>query len=249
MPDRRILVVGTTSDYIAYIVKHYPDRVLFLTDREERMDATEPAPDKTSEIVLDLSDSADVAATIQQHLRLNDQTLTGITCFDCEWLTLAAEIAELFKLPFPSIESVRLSRNKHLTKMRWAEKGVRCPKIELINSVNQALTLVDRFKSAVILKPLTGSGSELTYRCSDTYELGVAYRAVTDGLVRRSETPLYRADQSESFKSSSRPMALVMTFPPGYVGTSSSVIYPAFTSPATMEWSSLICIILSPSIK
>ncbi len=194
MPDRRVLVVGTTADYIAYIHERYGRRALFLTDPAQRLGAAEAAPDNSSEIVTSLSDTGGVLKALGRHLETKGQSLSGVVCYDCEWLSLTARLARHFELPYPSIDSVRLSRDKYLTKRTWTEHGVRCPRVELVGSAGRALRLVEQFGSPVVLKPLTGSGSELTFRCNDVYDLAAAYRTLMDGLAHRGESPLYRVN-------------------------------------------------------
>ncbi len=197
MSDRRVLVVGTTPDYIAYISERYPGRALFLTDPVQRAGSVEAAPDDASEIVCDLLDKDSLLQALKKHLEELHQSLSGVVCYDCEWLTLAAELAERFSLPFPSVESVRLSRDKFLTKKKWSEHAVRCPRVELVHSGWQALRLVERFGQPVVLKPLTGSGSELTFLCCDNYDLTMAYRSIREGLARRSLLPLYKISEAD----------------------------------------------------
>jgi hypothetical protein len=192
MSDHRVLVAGTTPDYIAYIYEQYPGRALFLTDSATRAGSLEAAPDETSEIVCDLSDKNGVLNALHKHLEEHGQSLSGVACYDCEWLCLAAELAVHYGLSFPSVESVRRSRDKFLTKSRWESHGVRCPKAELVYSGWQTLHLIKRFGRSVVLKPTTGAGSELTFRCHDNYDLSVAFRAIQDGLLLRSRLPLYK---------------------------------------------------------
>ncbi|MEW5993306.1 MAG: ATP-grasp domain-containing protein [Candidatus Zixiibacteriota bacterium] len=215
MSDRRVLVVGTTPDYIAYIHECYPARALFLTDRSQPVGLAEPTPDEASEIVCNLLDADGVLGALHEHLDLRRQRLSGIACYDCEWLTLAAELAVHFGLPYSSVESVRLSRDKYLTKKTWAEHGVRCPRVALVHSAGQALRLSERFGGPVVLKPLPGSGSELTFRCHDVYDLAAAYRALTDGLAHRRESPLYRLSPEVSGKPVLGPSVLAEEFVEG----------------------------------
>ncbi|MFH1699461.1 MAG: ATP-grasp domain-containing protein [Candidatus Zixiibacteriota bacterium] len=200
MPDRRVLVVGTTPDYIAYIDKHYPGRALFLTDTIHRTGISETVPDASSEIVTHLSDSSNVPDTIENHLKAKRQSLSGVVCYDCEWLILAATLAEHFDLSFPSVESVRLSRDKYLSKIRWLEKGIRCPRVELINNAWQVSGLTERIGGSVVLKPLTGSGSELTFLCHDNYDSAITFRAIREGLLWRSDNPLYKTNHTNEQK-------------------------------------------------
>ena len=101
MPDNRVLIVGTTPDYIAYIQKNYPRRALFLTDVTKRADAVEETPDKDSEIVCDLFASMQVQTALQVHLDKYHQKLSGVVCYDFEWLALADKFAERYELPYP----------------------------------------------------------------------------------------------------------------------------------------------------
>ena len=192
MSDKRTLVVGTTPDYIAYIDRNFPKRCLFLTDIEKRKFSREIKPDSDSEIVCDLQNSDQVLTALQYHLEDNNQQLSGVACYDCESLVLAAQIAEYFKLPFPSVASIKLSRDKFLTKKKWIEYGVRCPKVELVHSGWQAFRLIEQFNSSVVLKPTHGSGSELVFHCHDNADLSFAYHELRVGLAQRSNSPLYR---------------------------------------------------------
>ncbi|MFH1374756.1 MAG: ATP-grasp domain-containing protein [bacterium] len=198
MSDRRVLVVGTTPDYIAHIHERYPGRALFLTDPAKRIGSTETAPDHTSEVVCHLADKGDVLNALEKHLQRTNQSLSGVACYDCEWLGLAASLAQYYDLPFPTVESVQVSRDKFLTKKRWAEYGVRCPKVELVYSGWQVIRLIEQFGGPVVLKPLTGSGSELTFQCHDKNDLGAAFRTIKDGLQSRQQSPLYASGSGHS---------------------------------------------------
>ena len=191
MADTRVLVVGTTPDYIAYINERYPGRALFLTDVMHRPSADYPAPDEADELVCPLVDTDGAMQQLHDHLLLHRQSLSGVAGYDCEWLALAAHIAAEYGLPFPSVDSVLLSRNKHLTKVRWTEQGVRCPITELIYTGAQAVRFATELGRAIVLKPLTGSGSELTFRCQDRFEAIQAFSLIKAGLARRAESPLY----------------------------------------------------------
>ncbi len=192
MSDQRVLVVGATPDYVAHIEKRYPGRVLFLTDHAVRDVPGEAAPVDIHEVTCDLLDSNGALHALRLYLEETHQSLSGVACFDCEWLSLAAELADHFGLPFPSAESVGLSRNKFLTKRRWAENAVRCPQVELVHTGWQSLQIIEQFRGPVVFKPTTGSGSELTFLCNDKYDVTVAYRAIKSGLATRSQSPLYR---------------------------------------------------------
>ena len=54
----KILVVGTTSDYITWLQRVGEGRVLFLTDPLVRQQAKEPAPTPKEEILCNLNNVA-----------------------------------------------------------------------------------------------------------------------------------------------------------------------------------------------
>ncbi len=196
MPDRRTLVVGTTPDYIAYIYRQYPGRTLFLTDTSQREGSTEVRPDEASEIVYRLLDYEGVVKALEEHLKVKNQSLGGITCYDCEWLSLAARLATHFGLSFPPLQSIRLSRDKFLSKKRWTDSGVRCPRVQLVPTGWHALRLFDSLSVPVVLKPPMGSGSELTFKCRDRYDLTTAFRMIKTGLAQRGQLPMYHINSA-----------------------------------------------------
>ncbi len=212
MSDSLVLVVGTTSDYISYIYERYPGRALFLTDLTQRVGSVENAPDKASEIVCQLINKTGVLNALHKHLENSNQTLSGIVCYDCEWLSLAAELAEHYDLPFPSAKSVKICRDKFHTKKKWTEYGVRCPKMQLIEKEWQTPELIDQLGLSVVLKPLTGTGSELTFLCHDKYDLIAAFRAIRNGLEGRSESPLYKLNQEDLNQQTIDPSVLAEEF-------------------------------------
>ncbi len=166
MPDRRVLVVGTTSDYIALIYRRFPGRALFLTETKER---TRPSvylrPAAADEVLCDLSRPEEALSILKDHLEKHRLRLSGIACFDCESLALAAAIARSFTLPFASPKAVAASRDKFFSKRLWRNAGLPCPEVELVHSPSDAIRFLRALKRPAVLKPLTGSGSELVFLC------------------------------------------------------------------------------------
>jgi biotin carboxylase len=213
MCERRVLVVGTTPDYIAYIHNRYRGRALFITDPAQRTGSTENKPDATSEIVCRLSQPGDVLMTLKRHLQRYNQALSGITCFDCEWLGLTACLARELHLSYSSPESIRLSRNKYLSKQRWAEGGVPCPRTRVINTRNEAIQFFEELGGdPIVLKPLSGSGSELTFICRDQYDVAQSLNVLGIGLRQRGRLPMYQPDRSEDGDMDPRQVILAEEF-------------------------------------
>ena len=194
MLSQRVVVVGTTSDYIELIRRRYPQRALFLTDPAERIKAPEETPGPAEEILCDFTNDAEVLRVLKDHLRRYRLTADGVACFDCEYLAFAAGLAKRLGLPFPSPSAVAQSRNKFLSKQAWKEAGVPCPEAAVVHNRKELSNFVDRVGKSVILKPLTGSGGELVFRCTDHNDCLQAYDTVINRLSKAGQNRLYFQD-------------------------------------------------------
>ncbi|MFH2048895.1 MAG: ATP-grasp domain-containing protein [bacterium] len=192
MPDNRVLVIGTTPDYIYHIDNNFPGRAIFVTDKIHQGAFEELPLNDNSIFFCHLSNTSEVYNSIDSHLKRWDQTASGIVCFDCEWLDLTSVLAEMYKLPYSSRETVKYCRNKFYSKKKWLEKGIRCPDNELIENEHQAYKFFERVNGPIVLKPLSGTGSELTFRCDDKPGVENAYHMIRDGLKQRSKSHLYQ---------------------------------------------------------
>jgi len=191
MSNRRVLVVGTTSDYIDILCRRLPGRALFLTDPRERAKAAEPSPDEATELLCDLTRPRDVSAALREHLRRWGLTPGGIACFDDESMALAASLAGELALPYVSPETVAACRSKFLCKQLWRQAGLPCPRVDLVRSAAGAVRFFRRLGRPVVLKPLTGSGSELTFLCHTPEDCAAAFGVVKSGLGDRRGLRMY----------------------------------------------------------
>jgi len=188
----RVLVVGTTSDYVDLIGRRLPSRCLFLTDSAVRAAAREPAPNATDEVVCSLADRPEsVHAALTAHLDQHDLRLAGIVCFDCESMPLAAELADWFDFDYPSRRAVATARNKHATTELWRRAGLPCPRSELVHDANEAVAMQRRIGAPVVLKPLSGSGSELVFACRDEADCRAAFDVVLSRLASHRDARMY----------------------------------------------------------
>lgn len=163
--ESRVLVVGTTADYIEWIRQVNPGRALFLTDYEIRNQAAEQIPHPSEEVLSLLDDYAQVKEDLLLHLQRWGIGLNGIACFDCESLELAAWLAGEFSLPYPTVESIRLCRDKYASKILWQRNFVKCPRVRLVQSPEGVVDFLQKLDGSCVIKPLTGSGSELVFNC------------------------------------------------------------------------------------
>ena len=198
MLSRRVLVVGTTSDYIDLLRRRYPRRVLFVTDPAEREQAKEQDPGEEEELLCDLTAYSRVMSSLKDHTSRHGIALNGVACFDCESLELAAHLAGELGVPFPSPSAVSSCRNKFLSKRIWRAASVVCPRATLARDPSEALAFLDRLGGSVILKPLTGSGSELVFRCADRSECLEAFEMIRRRLAETKGNRMYMQGESRS---------------------------------------------------
>lgn len=190
MSGRRALVVGTTADYIGLICTRFPGRALFLTDAAERARAAESPPDPDTELLCDLTD-AKACLRVVREASERGGPWTGVACFDCESLLLAAKLAGALSLPFPSVKAVAACRSKLHSKRLWQNAGVPCPKAEAVPDLAAVTAFRDRVRSPVVLKPLTGSGSELTFHCDTATACRQAFNTLRTQLALRRDNRMY----------------------------------------------------------
>ncbi len=190
-PSPRVLVVGTTADYIDWIRNSCPGSALFLTDPSIRHAAEEPTPARSEEIVVDLSDPQRVRDALQPYLRKERISLVGITSYDCESMALAALLARDFALPYPTIEAVRNCRDKFRSKLLWHRHGVPCPRARRVASQAEAVAFLRHIGGPCVLKPVGGSGSELVFSSHDDRQCQINFQKIRAGLEQRRSGRLY----------------------------------------------------------
>ena len=198
LPDSRVLVVGTTPDYIDWIRRACPRRSLFVTDGKVRQRAKEANPGPSEELLCDLTDHTKVLRTITAHTRQQGLSIDGVACFDCESLALAARLAETSGLPFPSPTAVANCRNKLLSKTIWLENGLCTPQVVPVRQVEDVVGFFMQIRTDCVLKPVSGSGSELVFHCRTEDECRQAFAVLDNGLCRRADNRLYRDASPDS---------------------------------------------------
>lgn len=194
----KVLVVGTTADYIDWIRKRHPGRALFLTDPAVRFQATESAPSEEEEVLSDLADYDGAAGSLEAHLARWNLQLDGVAGYDCESLVLAAVLAVKYGLPFPSVVAVANSRDKYLSKKLWTETGLACPTACRVFSPDNAARFFREHGNPCVLKPLTGSGSELVFRCESVPDCITGFQAIAEGLKKRRNSRMYPGQGGDS---------------------------------------------------
>lgn len=187
----KILVVGTTSDYIDWIRQQRPGQALFITEPAVRQQACEPRPAAKEEILCPLSNEQGVRQALARHLADHKIALKGVTSYDCESMELAAVLADEYGLPYPLRQAVENCRDKHRAKSMWQEAWLCTPRQKQVKSARQAADFFKALNGPLVLKPPCGSGSELVFRCDSVDACEENFRKIIDGLKLRRGLPLY----------------------------------------------------------
>ena len=106
-------------------------------------------------------------------------------------MTLAAFVARALGLNYPSAEAVAACRSKYVCKRLWREAGLPCPDVELVHSAAEAVSFLRRTAGPAVMKPITGSGSELVFRCNSENDCVDAFARLTSGLTDHHDRRLY----------------------------------------------------------
>jgi biotin carboxylase len=191
MSANRVLVVGTTPDYVHRLEAGHPQRCVFLTDSQLRAFAKHPPPSPEVEVVANLEDPDHALALLADHVARYEQKLHGIVCFDCESMALAAWLGRRLDLEYPSPLSIALARNKHVAVQRWRAVGLPAPRASSVETESHAVRFLRSIGGPVVLKPLSGSGSEFVFLCRDEEECRSAYRSLQLRLATHPDARMY----------------------------------------------------------
>jgi biotin carboxylase len=183
--------VGTTPDYVQILRERYPERILFLTDRAQRNTAVEETPGSSEEIVVNIIDAKAVYEAVEVHLSRHGLTLSGVACYDDESLILASDLASRYGLTFANKRAIWTNRSKYHSKRVWTGAGIDCPRVQTARDGEALEAVMDRLGLPLVLKPLTGSGSELVFMCHYRDEARKAFKMIKRGLDQHPDIRMY----------------------------------------------------------
>ena len=193
----RVLVVGTTPDYVELLRSQHPRRCLFLTESGLRQRAVEPQPGEEEEVLFRWEEQQSAFEALRQHGDRHEIHIEGVACFDCESMPLASLIAARLGLPYPLSEAVARCRNKAEMRRCWQATGTPCPRSVDARGPDEAVRFFRENNGPCVLKPLTGSGSELVFRVDNEAECRRAFGQIVAGVAARRGDPLYRLCEKE----------------------------------------------------
>jgi hypothetical protein len=191
MEPRLIIVVGTTPDYVKRIQEEERTKpLLFLLDSRFKNSRELVVAENSHFIFANLENYNKTLETLKSYVSGQDYK-PCFACFDCETLYLASRLAEYFNCPFPSSGSVLKSRNKFLSRRLWMKNGIPTAECGLSSNLTESLILFNRFNGNVVVKPLTGSGSELVFHCTGEQDIIKAVGILERQLEKRRNNPLF----------------------------------------------------------
>ena len=185
-------VIGTTPDYVSKLhYQHSGEIVFFVDSRFEGHPLLEGIP-SSSLLFTDQRNFDLVYEKASSCLLKKKRSLEGIACFDCESLLLASYLASRIGLQFPSSQSITLARDKFESKKLWVSKEVPTPAAVLTGDLRETLTFFQNHQKNIVLKPISGSGSELLFHCRSEEEVIKAVSLMQEELPRRRANPLFQ---------------------------------------------------------
>ncbi|MDA0824180.1 MAG: ATP-grasp domain-containing protein [Proteobacteria bacterium] len=165
-----LIVIHPSVDYAKWIIEA-GEQAVFVVGPERAF----AFQDLDNAICLGELSSASVSRALQTYGREHGVQYNGVTCFVCEYLPLAAELASTMGLQFPAAEVVHRSRNKDLAYTSWTASGVPTPASLRINEVADLAAFAEKYASPWVLKPADGTGSAWVRRVDDAHDLAKAY--------------------------------------------------------------------------
>ncbi|WP_303851508.1 acetyl-CoA carboxylase biotin carboxylase subunit family protein [Seleniivibrio woodruffii] len=191
MLNTRVLVVGSTPDYNEIIYTKYGGETLFLTDKSQSAEWTGFKPPKKDECLFDLSNHEGAIEAILAHAKAHEISINGITCFDCEALPLAAKAAERLNLHFSTLSAIENARSKAGSHLLWQKNGVPCPATVRLFSPEDLEKTAQKAIYPCVIKPATGSGSELVFRVDNPEQTAEKYLYIIDRIATHPNQRMY----------------------------------------------------------
>jgi len=188
-----MIVVGTTPDYVERISKKRPTgSVLFILDQRHLNSYLLSGLDRSILIFTDLEQYDETLDSLKKHLSVGHMSDPRFACFDCESLIMASRLANYFKSPFPPTEAIIITRSKFLSREVWRKAGLDNPRAVLASGIDETIRYFYLFKRDIVLKPISGSGSELVFRCVDEKGVRESVSIMEEQLEKRRSNPLFR---------------------------------------------------------
>jgi len=199
MHDNRVFVIGTTPDYVAKLHRKYGKETAFVLDSRFKGNPDLAAVDQSPIVFSPLEDFEGTLQSLSRYLSRNKLSAKGIACFDCESLILSSWLSSRLGKPFPSCEAIIHARNKLHARKAWQEAGLTSPNAILAGGLAETVDFFRTLRRDLVLKPLSGSGSELVFHCRSEAEIHDSVTIMMAELSKRKSNPLFRPIPGTAF--------------------------------------------------
>jgi biotin carboxylase len=187
-----VVVVGTTPDYVAKLYGEHRGTLVFLMDDRFKDSPFLDDVPPSSLLFAPTGDPEEAYKKTRLFLESASMPVKGMACFDCESLLLASQLASRLRLRFPASQAILRSRNKFESGRAWSGAGVASPAAILASDLDRTLRFFRVHGEDIVLKPVSGSGSELLFHCKGEDDVRRAVAVMEEELPRRRTNPLFQ---------------------------------------------------------
>jgi biotin carboxylase len=187
-----LIVFGTTPDYVEKIYHHDSRETFFVMDVQYRCCPSLKSIDSKILFFARLENMEETIQSLVRHFAKSHISPCAIACFDCESLIATSMAALRLGLTFPLPGPVVRARNKFDSRRSWRKAGLLSPSAVLASNVRQTLAFFNEVNKDIVIKPLSASGSELLFHCSNEDEILGALETMMVQLSARRSHPLFR---------------------------------------------------------
>lgn len=140
-------------------------------------------------------DTRSIEKTVAAVKAYNEKNkIDGVVTFVEHSVPTAAAVAEALGLPYISVKTAELARNKYEMRQVFFQHGIPCPQFALAKNLPEALQIGQRFKYPVVLKPLIGGGSMYIRRVNSPEEMSKYFDLIQQGAWAGFDyDPLYES--------------------------------------------------------
>ncbi|MET3658072.1 ATP-grasp domain-containing protein [Sporosarcina psychrophila] len=114
-------------------------------------------------IYCDTNNLHDIRTAINK--RFHPEELAGITTTSEYYIQTVAMLTSFYNLPGNTQQSMKICRDKSLTRQQLKKNGIDQPNFEIINSMNQLQNAIKQIGYPCIIKPVDDSGSKNVLLC------------------------------------------------------------------------------------
>ncbi len=179
LPGKRLLVILGSYRSKRHLYEHARELgvLLVVVDGPRHWVRTCAGPEDLIErhLAVDLAPFSTFSERAVSAVQATGLAIDGIGTIDEFAGGFAARIADALGLPFHSVDSADLARDKHRARQACDAAGLPGPRFARIESPDQLGAAAAHVGFPAVLKPVSGVGSVQTYRVRDECELARRY--------------------------------------------------------------------------